>query len=218
MKKIVVWDLPVRLFHWALVILVCFSFYSGLTGGLTLMDYHMLSGYTILTLLVFRVGWGLIGTRWARFSSFLYSPRKLIDTARHLFSRETEPYIGHNPLGGLSVLAMILALLVQAITGLFANDDILVEGPLRHLVSESTSNWLTEVHEINLWVIVALAILHMSAVLLYEFHKGQRLIFSMITGRKFVADDATGVNNRIIPALILLALAASLVYLVVNEL
>lgn len=219
MKKTLVWDLPVRLFHWSLVALVAFSFYSGLTGGLTLMDYHMLSGYTILTLLIFRLCWGLLGPRWARFTSFVHGPRALMNSVRQLFKKDSEPYIGHNPLGGLSVMALIIALLIQATTGLFANDDILVEGPLMHLVSDSTSDWLTEVHEVNMLVIATLVTLHICAILFYEIHKGQRLVLGMITGRKAVNDDdVPDVNHRIFPALILLALAASIVYLLVNEL
>lgn len=220
MKKVFVWDLPTRLFHWILVILICVSFYTGLTGGLTLMDYHMLSGYGILTLVIFRLAWGFFGTRHARFSGFLYGPRSIFQTTRQLMDRRSEPYVGHNPLGGLSVLAFLVALLVQAGTGLFANDDIFTEGPLTHLVSDATSDQLTEIHEINLWVIGILIGLHLAAISLYELYKGQRLILAMITGKKSVPDgkmDGQEIHDRPVRALILLAIAASIVYWLVNR-
>lgn len=218
MNKIRVWDLPLRLFHWVLVILVGFSFYSGLTGGLALMDYHMLSGYSILTLVLFRIAWGFFGPHYAKFANFVPRPRQTMDALRHLFDRNAPASVGHNPLGALSILAMLIALLVQATTGLFANDDIFIEGPLMHLVSEGTSNQLTEIHEINLWVIAALVSLHLIAILYYEAFKGQRLVLPMISGNKHVADDRTPtVHHRLFLALVLAALAAAGVYLLVTR-
>ncbi|MEX2488355.1 MAG: cytochrome b/b6 domain-containing protein [Pseudomonadales bacterium] len=219
MKKIFVWDLPLRLFHWALVILVSVSLYTGLTGGLTLMDYHMLSGYGILTLLVFRLAWGLFGTRYARFAAFVYSARTILRAARDLFHRSGEPYIGHNPLGSLSVLAFIVALLVQAGTGLFANDDIFTEGPLVHLVSDATSNQLTRIHRTNVWIIAVLIGLHLTAVTFYEAYKRQRLITPMITGKKIVAENTAATQDkghRLLVATVLLALSAACVYGLIN--
>lgn len=219
MKKLFIWDLPLRVFHWILVVLVCVSFYTGLTGGLTLMDYHMWSGYAILTLIIFRIAWGFWGNHYARFGSFLYRPRQLVMAVRQLSDRTSEPYMGHNPLGGLSVIAFLVALLVQAGTGLFANDDIFTEGPLTHLVSDATSDQLTEIHETNLWVIGVLIGLHVAAVIFYETFKGQRLVIPMITGNKPAPDHMTqspGMHDRPVRALILAALAASIVYSLVN--
>ena len=125
--KVRVWDLPVRIFHWSLVILFGFSFYSGKTGGFELMDYHMLSGYTLLTLAVFRIFWGFLGGRHARFSSFIASPARIIGYLRSLVGKDHATTIGHNPAGGLSVMVMLMLLLGQGVTGLFTNDDISIK-------------------------------------------------------------------------------------------
>ena len=126
---IAVWDLPSRLFHGLLVILVAVSFTTGTIGG-NAMQYHEWSGFAILVLLVFRITWGFVGSRTSRFSDFVKGPAAVWRYANALVRGHSECYLGHNPLGGWSVLAMLLALLVQAATGLFANDDIITAGPL----------------------------------------------------------------------------------------
>ena len=110
-----VWDLPVRLFHWCLVILIAISIYTGENGGFNEMDYHMLSGYAVLALILFRIIWGFVGSRHARFSDFV-RPTKVAAYTRSLFNREKdETNPGHNPLGGLSVVAILLVLLIQGL-------------------------------------------------------------------------------------------------------
>ena len=178
-----VWDLPLRIFHWALVILVSISIYTGNNGGFEEMDYHMLSGYSILALIGFRLLWGLFGSHYARFSSFV-QPGSLFSYARRLFDREQPASLGHNPLGGLSTLVFILVLGIQAGTGLFANDDIMLEGPLVHLVSDDTSSTLTTIHHYSAKALYVLLALHLIAIAFYEHFKKQRLILAMITGRK----------------------------------
>lgn len=183
------------------------------------MDYHMLSGYGILTLLIFRILWGFFGSRYAKFVSFLYGARSILRAARTLFNRSGEPYIGHNPLGSLSVLAFLGVLLVQASTGLFANDDIFTEGPLVHLISDATSDQLTRIHRTNVWVIAVLTGLHLAAITFYEGYKGQRLITPMITGKKIVAENTTNTqdkSNRLFVGIILLGLSAACVYGLIN--
>ena len=129
-RRILVWDLPVRLFHWLLVMLVIVSFVTGELGG-TWMQIHLWSGYTILGLLLFRLAWGFIGGHHARFSSFVRGPNAVRRYARTLWDRSAPRHLGHNPLGGWSVLAMLLLLLFQVATGLFANDDIFTQGSCR---------------------------------------------------------------------------------------
>lgn len=218
MQKGRIWDLPVRLFHLVLIILVSISIYTGLTGGFKEMDYHMLSGYGILGLVIFRVFWGFSGSHHARFINFI-SIRKLVPYARTLLDRDSPAAKGHNPLGGLSVIAMLISLLVQATTGLFANDDIMLEGPLVHLVSDDTSNLMTEIHEINIVVLYVLLGLHLFAIGFYEIYKRERLILSMITGKKSVPEE-TGANpgREMVTAVILIGLTAGLVYWIVNYL
>src|SRR5512139_3162106 len=118
-----VWDWPVRVFHWSLVALVVFSFVTAKLSG-AWMDWHMRSGYAALSLLAFRVLWGFAGTHWARWSSFVRGPSAALRYARTLFVSPHETSVGHNPLGGYMVVALVVVLLAQATTGLFANDDI----------------------------------------------------------------------------------------------
>ena len=144
-RPILVWDLPQRLFHWSLVALCALSWWSGEEGGV-MLKYHLWSGYAVLTLVLFRIGWGFVGSRHARFGDFLRGPHAILHTLRALPGREALPHAGHNPVGGLMVLALLLVLGVQTGTGLFANDDIMNEGPLYALVSKSMSDRLTGWH------------------------------------------------------------------------
>lgn len=213
-----VWDVPVRVVHWALVMLLLFSWWSGEQGGLT-MIYHMWSGYAILTLLCFRLVWGFIGSRHARFRDFLYAPKAVVDYARTLSGRRAAVYAGHNPVGGLSALAMLLAILVQAGTGLFANDDVLTEGPLYRYVTKDTSDWLTSIHHYNFYVLLGLAAIHIAAVLYYWVYKRENLVGAMFTGRKRLPDSLAGAGTqaeRPTRALITLAVCAALVYALVR--
>lgn len=218
MKKVRIWDIPLRLFHWLLVILLLISFYTGLSGGFVEMDYHMLSGYCILSLVVFRILWGLFGGYYARFTTFIKGPNSIIRHARNLFKKE-KPYPGHNPMGALSVVAILLSLLVQASTGLFANDDIMTEGPLTHLISYDTSRMLTSIHKTNIWIIGGLASLHVAAILFYQFYKKDRLISAMFSGNKAL-DEVDAPRTSLLVELTLggfaLTLCAGAVYFIVN--
>jgi len=191
LKQRLIWDLPVRVFHWALLLLLSISAYTALSGGIDEMDYHMLSGYGILTLLLFRIIWGFVARGNARFSNFVRGPSTIWQYVTKSGSytsdsanQEPKPIEGHNPLGALSIIAILLVLLFQAVTGLFANDDIFLEGPLTHLVSYTTSRQITEFHKLNAWLIVTLSVIHIGAIAYYEFIKKDRLTLTMITGRK----------------------------------
>ena len=176
-----VWDAPTRLFHWAIVLLVTFSYVSIQKEWVQL---HFLSGYTVLALLLFRIAWGFVGSETSRFRQFLRSP---VEGLRHLAAfgtREPDTEIGHNAAGGWMVLAMLLALLAQAGTGLFSNDDIDAQGPLAHLVSKGTSNWLSGVHATSFWVLLGLVVLHIAAIIAYAAVKRHDLVRAMVTGRK----------------------------------
>jgi cytochrome b len=180
MKKIIrVWDLPVRLFHWLLVICIVVSFITVKIGG-DAMDFHARAGYCVLALIIFRICWGLIGSHHARFNNFVPSPKTLI---AFVFGRAPAG-LGHNPLGALSVLALIASVGVQAITGLFANDDILFEGPFAKYVSNSTVELLTSIHRLNETVLIVLIALHLCAILYYQKFKGENLIKPMLLGDK----------------------------------
>ncbi|MCP5371468.1 MAG: cytochrome b/b6 domain-containing protein [Hyphomicrobiales bacterium] len=193
-SKIRVWDLPVRLFHWLLVVLVAVSIYTGLTGGLKGMDLHMVSGQAILCLVAFRVLWGFIGSRHARFVHFVRGPRAMLAYLRD--SRAGRAWTpGHNPLGALSVLAMLALLAVQGTTGLFANDDIFLEGPLAAKVSKGTSDYLTFIHHLAADALFILIGLHLAAILGYLVVKRDNLVTPMVTGRK-VPPAGAGAEDR----------------------
>ncbi|MBK1644298.1 cytochrome B, partial [Thiocapsa imhoffii] len=179
-RRILVWDLPTRLFHWLLAVLIAAAFVTGLQGG-QLMVWHGRIGLWILGLLAFRLAWGLFGSTYARFSQFVRGPRAILDYLRGRWQG-----VGHSPLAALSVLALLIVVSFQVISGLFTNDDIAFRGPLYTLVTKSTSDWLTGLHRQNIWLIGALIALHIVAVLFYTFWRRDNLILPMIHGRKVV--------------------------------
>lgn len=173
-----VWDLPTRLFHWMLVALVAFSWWTAKNDR---QDLHIYSGYAVLTLLLFRMLWGFAGSSTARFSAFVRGPAAV---KRYVRDRFHWPLAGHAPLGALSVLALLAMLLVQVGTGLFASDeDGLYAGPLAFAVSIPASEGLAEVHETLFNLLLALIALHVAAILIYRVVLGRNLLGPMITGR-----------------------------------
>ncbi len=178
-QQVRIWDLPTRLFHWALAACVIGAIVTVKLGGLW-MDWHLRLGVTALALVMFRLIWGLVGPRYARFSQFIVSPLK---TLRYLRAPEPqsrrEP--GHNPLGAWSVLALLGLITYQSITGLFANDDIMVQGPLAAYVSSDLSATVTEWHKLTEKLILALIALHIVAIVIYRI-RGKNLIRPMVTG------------------------------------
>ena len=161
-----VWDLPVRIVHWLLVVLITCSWITSEIAG-TAMTYHMWCGYSILALVIFRILWGFVGSEHARFASFLRGPAAVVQYFGGFFRQEAPRYAGHNPAGGWSVVLMLASVLLQATTGLFANDDIFVEGPLASRVSADLSALLTSIHRFNFYVLLGLIVLHLAAVFFY---------------------------------------------------
>jgi cytochrome b len=216
-RPVYVWDPVVRIFHWATVLLIGFSWYSAEIAD-DWLKYYMWSGYAILTLLLARIAWGFVGTRYARLGSFLPSPRAALRELLSLHRRKSdEVSIGHTPLGGINIVLMVICLLAQLGTGLFANDDVFSEGPLAHLVSKNTSDTLTALHEYNFNVLLILIALHIAAALYHLIYRRENLITPMITGYKHLAGDtAPTAAFKPLLATIVLAIAASLVYLLVR--
>jgi len=177
------WDAWTRLFHWTLMAFVVFQVWSGKWGGPADMDRHMLVGQSILALVLFRVMWGFVGPRPVRFVHFLRGPRTVLSYAGALVRREAPPWPGHNPMGGWSVVVLLLILAAQAGTGLFANDDILAEGPLFDLVGKDMSDTITGWHSRVSDLLFIFIGLHVAAVVLHEI-TGERLVGAMIHGRK----------------------------------
>jgi cytochrome b len=182
-KRILLWDLPTRVFHWMLVIAVIAAIISGQLGG-NLMDWHGRIGQLIVGLISFRLVWGAVGSTYARFIQFFPTPAKIKAYLRGDWQGE-----GHNPLGALSVLGLLGLLSVQLVTGLFANDDITFTGPLFDLVSKNLSNQMTGVHSLLSNVLIALIVVHIAAIGYYGHVKKQKLLKPMIRGWK---DDGVG--------------------------
>ena len=216
-REVPVWDLGVRLFHWALVILVITSFITVKIGG-NAMTYHVWSGYSILTLLIFRILWGFVGGTHARFAAFIRGPGAVIAYMKRMFNRDGHPQSpGHNPMGALSVVAMLLVLLFQASSGLFVNDDIAFEGPLYKFVGKALSDKLMSLHQLNQWLIIALVVLHFSAIAFYYFYHKENLVRPMLTGVKRVAGAVVAARHgSSLLALVLLAASGVGVYFLVN--
>ena len=213
--RIYLWDWATRLFHWLLVIAVAVSIYTGNDGGLDEMDWHMISGYSVLGLICFRVLWGFAGSHYARFSQFLRGPGPILEHSRQLLKRGHAHEPGHNPLGAFSVMVMLLLLAFQAGSGLFATDDILLEGPLVHLISMDTARQITGWHETNVYLIYGMLGLHVIAIGFYSLFHRQQLILPMVTGyRKGI--EGKNAENRWILAIVLAAVSAAGVYLLVN--
>jgi len=212
--SIKVWDIPTRLFHWLLVGLVIISFITGKIGG-TAMKYHEWSGIAVLILAVFRLVWGFIGGQQSRFSTFVKGPAAVLRYASSLLRKDSTHYIGHNPLGGWSIIAMLTSLLIQTGTGLFANDDILTEGPLYYLVSKKTSDWLTGVHHLNQKVLMILVALHIGAIIFYLIAKHENLLKPMITGSKIWEQKIDSSWGNPALALLLAVAVTVVVYLII---
>lgn len=177
-----VWDLPVRLFHWSLVALLGFSWWSGDHHD---MDWHRLSGYAILALLVFRLYWGVVGSRTARFAQFVRGPRAAFTYIGTLGKRPYRAADGHNPVGGWSVVLLLVALSIMVIAGLFSVDvDGLESGPLADYISFDAGRTAAGVHHLMFNVLLALVALHVGAVLFYLVGLRHNLITPMIHGRR----------------------------------
>lgn len=177
-----VWDLPTRIFHWALVICIIALVTTGLLGG-NAMLWHMRFGFTVLSLLLFRVVWGLIGGRWSRFVSFIYAPSTVLAYLKG--AGKPEHSVGHNPLGAGSVFAMLLFLLAQVGSGLVSDDDIASSGPLSKFVSNAVVSAATSYHKnVGKYVLLALVVLHIGAIVFYLLRKRENLVAPMIHGDK----------------------------------
>jgi cytochrome b len=209
-----VWDLPLRLFHWLFALSIVASYVTAKLG-FDWMQYHFYLGYFMIGLLIFRVVWGFIGPRHARFSSFLARPSVAWSYAQHLFDRNSTPSVGHNPIGGLMVIFMLLLLVVQVSTGLFATDAVIWTGPYYPSVKQSTASLLSTIHSVNVNIILGAVGLHILAIIYYHTFKKQSLVPSMFSGYKpatLVPADHAIQSSQLFKAVIVCAIAACLVY------
>ena len=211
-----VWDLPLRVMHWTLVLAVLGSWMTQELEG-DWFRYHLWCGYTVLVVVATRIVWGFVGTRHARFANFIRGPRAVLAYVRALRGPHSGR-AGHNPLGALLILAFLVMLLTQATLGLFANDQIIHTGPLFGYVLGSTSDRLTTWHK-ELFDVIAVAIaIHVLAALGHWRFKRDNLILPMITGRKPAAavrpEEEIATSRSWLALLILIALAITLALVV----
>ena len=186
-KTLRIWDLPTRLFHWLLVVCIAGAVICVNIGGYW-MQWHAYCGYAALSLILFRVLWGFIGALHSRFTTFVPSPQRLIAFLR----RKEGSGLGHNPLGSLSVIALLLVVGIQASTGLFTDDDIAFQGPLAKYVSNATVSLLSSIHSLNSNILFGLIGLHLLAIAYYQWVKHESIVMPMIQGDKEVDVERDG--------------------------
>lgn len=180
-RTILVWDLPTRLFHWAIAVLVGALY---VTWRVNWMGWHVLGGEILLAFLLFRIGWGFFGSDTARFSGFAASPLKALHHLAGFGRREPDTAIGHNPAGGWMVFLFLGLLLAEVLTGLYVNNDVANEGLFTEITPAPLANAITDAHAILWDAILATVVLHVLAIFGYAVFKGQNLVGPMITGRK----------------------------------
>lgn len=212
-----VWDLPTRLFHWALVACVAGLFATAYLPG-SWIEWHARLGYAVLALILFRLVWGIVGGRWSRFRSFLYGPGSVVGYLRG--RAHADHLVGHNPLGAASVIAMLLVLLAQVATGLVSDDEIAFTGPLNRYVSSALGLQATWFHkDVSQWLLLALIALHVLAILYYLLAKKDNLVGPMVHGDKQLPQPVAGSRDdaasRLL-ALVVLAASAGAVYALVR--
>lgn len=210
--RIRVWDLPTRVFHWALAASVLGLAVTGTIGG-SWMNWHFRLGYGVLALLLFRLVWGMVGGRWSRFSAFLYAPKSLMD---YLGGRgRPEHSVGHTPLGAASVFALLGVLMAQAGSGLLSDDEIAFAGPLTSFVPGAMVELATWYHsDVGKWMVLGLVLLHLVAIAVYSWRR-HALVSAMLHGDKEMAVDAHHSRDDAwsrATALLVLALCGSFVY------
>jgi len=189
-KGIKVWDGGTRLFHWVLVILFSLSAYSAFQDKFGIYaDMHRWSGYSVLTLVSWRILWGFVGSETARFGHFLKGPSATIKYAKSAFKKAPYRWVGHNPLGAWSVLLMLVLLLAQAVMGLYATDDMIFSGPLSDTISSSLAGTLTGWHKTIGFTLFGLVGLHLLVIVLVAVRRDTNLVLPMISGHK---KDAAG--------------------------
>lgn len=213
-----VWDLPTRLFHWAVALTVLGSIVSAKIGG-NAMAWHFRFGYVALALLAFRLLWGLVGGRWSRFAAFVYSPSTLLRYLRGDARPGEHLDVGHNPLGAGSVFAMLGILIAQVATGLVGDDEIANVGPLNRFVAGATGLAATAWHkQWGQWILLALVALHVAAIVWYRLARRKDLVGPMLGGDKRLPpgtpasrDDAA---TRVVALMLAAACAAGVVAMV----
>jgi cytochrome b len=207
-RRVQVWDLPTRLFHWVIAALVAAAY---VTWRLNWMDWHVRIGYAALAAVLFRLSWGFVGSDTTRFARFVRSPRMAARHLRHALRREPDHQVGHNPAGAWMVLLLLLLLLAETLTGLYVNNDVADQGPLTDLSPAAVANAITALHAILWDVLLAAVIVHVLAIIAYAAVKRHNLLTPMITGRKPLPADIAAPRIASLPRAALLLAGSALV-------
>ncbi len=220
-ERRLVWDLPLRVFHWLFAASILASWGTAQLG-FTWMQWHLYLGYWMMGLLLFRIIWGFIGPRHARFTSFVKGPAEVWRYARGFTGGAAEAVrsVGHNPLGGLMVILMLLLVAFQVSTGLFATDDVTWTGPFYPAVSDALAKTLTALHHLNFNFIWAAMGLHVAAIAWYAWVKKQNLVPAMLTGWKPAEAVPAGeaiASSQLWKAAIVIALSAAVVWWILHQ-
>jgi cytochrome b len=215
-RPVLVWDVPTRLFHWLVVVLVAAAY---ATSELNWMGWHVRIGEMLLTLVLFRLLWGFFGSDTARFRNFMSAPAAAWQHLRHVLRREADLQVGHNSAGGWMVLLLLALLLGETLSGLYVNNDVADDGPLTQWVPASIANAITTLHTILWDALLAAVALHVLAIAVYAVAKGHNLLRPMLTGRKRLPERIRAPRQAsTIRALLLLVLSATLVTLLATYL
>lgn len=194
MLKVRVWDLPTRLFHWSLVFCFFGLILTGQAGGAA-MVWHFRLGYCVLTLLLFRLVWGFVGGHWSRFNAFVVGPSKIW---RYLQGHaEQSASVGHNPLGSLSVMALLGFALLQIVAGLFSDDEIATSGPFSKLASSRIVGYATFYHtQIGKPILIGLVLVHIAAMVYYRVKRKENLVLPMLNGDKHLLEPTVNAQDN----------------------
>lgn len=191
-KRVKVWDLPTRLFHWLLVAILIFQYASAEIFD-NAIQWHFYSGYFCLGLILFRIVWGLVGSYYARFSQFIVTPQHAIAYMR---AKNTKHYLGHNPAGAYSVILLLSLVLTQAVTGLFISDDIFSNAPYYDVLPKAWEDAANFIHHRGFNIILAAVALHIGAIAYYKIKHKQNLLSAMISGYKSVNHAPVSPNEQ----------------------
>ncbi|XOV77434.1 MAG: cytochrome b/b6 domain-containing protein [Aestuariibacter sp.] len=213
MHKSLIWDIYTRIFHWLLVVCIGLQWLTGELGG-SWMNWHAYVGYFTLGLILFRLIWGLVGADYARFKRFFPG----FDDIKQCVRGENRTYLSHNPLGAVMVFALLLIILIQAISGLFSSDDVFFDGPLRSLANEQWQQLADKIHHNGFTVIQILAAVHIIAAFYYLFGKKQNLISPLFHGYKNTEQDRSIKHQYHWRALLIALLVAAAIYFLVTVL
>jgi len=215
--RVLVWDLPTRLFHWTLALVLAGSWLSHEMEA-SGFAAHQFLGYSALGLVLWRIAWGFVGPPFARFTSFLRGPGRVIAYLRGTGAGKESNRLGHNPAGGWAILLMLALVVLQSISGLFNGGELLMEGPWHHVLDKPWKGVVRDAHEVGFTLLLLMVALHLTAIAVYRLRHGQGLVTAMVTGYKSVSarGGPKGIQgHRIGLALLLAVLAGAAVWLLV---